>query len=133
MMGFIITIHIITCGLLIIAILIQSGRGGGLVEGFSNVESMFGTKTNTFLTRTTATLSILFFLTCLSLAFLSSRQSRSLMEEVKIPVAAKEEPSKTQEAANTPAQKASPAEATQKTATVEPAKDAQTPGVPKTE
>ena len=82
-MGLIITIHAIVCILLIVIILIQAGRGGGLVESFSGVESMFGTKTNTFLTRTTTTLSILFFLTCVSLAFLSARQGRSLMSDIK--------------------------------------------------
>jgi len=82
-MGLIITIHVIACTLLIAIILIQRGRGSGLVESFSGVESMFGTKTNTFLTRTTTVLSTIFFLTCLSLAILSSRQSRSLMRNIK--------------------------------------------------
>jgi len=82
-MGLIIAIHVIICALLIIIILIQAGRGGGLVSGFSGVESMFGTKTNTFLTRTTTTLAILFFITCISLALLSVRQSRSLMRSLK--------------------------------------------------
>ncbi len=83
MMGLIIAIHVLICILLIAIILVQAGRGGGLVEGFSGVESMFGTKTNAFLTRTTTILSILFFLTCVSLAVLSARQSRSLMRNVK--------------------------------------------------
>ena len=83
MMGLIIAVHVAICLILIAIILIQAGRGGGLVEGFSGVESMFGTKTNAFLTRTTTVLSILFFLTCLSLALLSARQSRSLMKNVK--------------------------------------------------
>ncbi len=82
-MGLIITIHVIACVLLIILILIQRGRGGGLAESFSDVESMFGTKTNAFLTRTTAVLSVLFFITCLSLAVLSIKQSRSLMRNTK--------------------------------------------------
>lgn len=93
-MGLIIAIHVIVCALLIGIILIQAGRGGGLVEGFSGVESMFGTKTNTFLTRTTTVLSILFFLTCLSLALLSIRQSRSLMKGVKMPVIEEKAPQK---------------------------------------
>lgn len=84
MMGLIIAVHVIACVLLIIIILIQAGRGGGLVEGFSNVESMFGPKTNTFLTRTTTIFSIVFFVTCLSLALLSSRQNRSLMKNVQV-------------------------------------------------
>jgi len=84
MMIFIIVIHVIICVVLIGLVLIQRGRGSGLVESFSGVESMFGTKTNTFLTRTTTILSILFFLTCLSLAVFSIRQSKSLMTNIKI-------------------------------------------------
>ena len=84
-MGIVIVIHAIVCLLLITIILIQAGRGGGLVEGFSGMESMFGTKTNAFLTRTTTILSMLFFITCVSLALLSARQSRSLMQNIKAP------------------------------------------------
>jgi len=83
MMTFIIALHVLICFLLIVIILIQAGRGGGLVESFSGVESMFGPKTNAFLTRSTAVLSVLFFITCLSLALLSAQQSRSLMKNVK--------------------------------------------------
>jgi preprotein translocase subunit SecG len=102
MMGFIIAIHVIVCTLLIVIILIQRGRGSGLVESFSGVESMFGTKTNTFLTRTTTVLSTLFLLTCLTLAVLSARQSRSLMRNIKpaqqqaLPEAPKPETAKTE-------------------------------------
>jgi len=85
MMGIIIAIHVIICTLLIIIIHIQAGRGGGLVEGFSGVESMFGPKTSTFLTRSTSILSTLFFITCISLAFLSAKQSKSLMSGIKPP------------------------------------------------
>ena len=83
MMGFIIAIHIIVCALLIFVILIQAGRGGGLVEGFSGAESMFGTKTSLFLTRATSIFSIIFFITCIMLALLSARQNRSLMYGIK--------------------------------------------------
>lgn len=83
MMTFIIIIHAIICFLLIALVLIQRGRGGGLVESFQGVESMFGTKTNAFLARTTTVLSILFFITCLSLAALSVRQSKSLLSNIK--------------------------------------------------
>jgi preprotein translocase subunit SecG len=79
-----VVIHVIICIGLIGLVLIQRGRGSGLVESFHGVESMFGTKTNTFLTRTTTILSIMFFFTCLSLAVLSVRQSRSLMKDVKV-------------------------------------------------
>jgi preprotein translocase subunit SecG len=79
----IIVIHVIACIVLIGLVLIQRGRGSGLVESFQGVESMFGTKTNTFLTRTTTILSIVFFISCLSLAIISVRQSKSLMSDVK--------------------------------------------------
>lgn len=78
-MIFLITIHVIACALLIILVLIQRGRGGGLVESFAGVESMFGTKTSSFLTRTTTICAIIFFLTCLALAIMSVRQSKSLI------------------------------------------------------
>lgn len=89
MMLFIVIIHAIICAALIGLVLIQRGRGGGLVESFSGVESMFGTKTNAFLTRTTTVLSVLFFITCLSLAVLSVRQSKSLIKNTKTEETAK--------------------------------------------
>ena len=83
MMVIIIAIHVVVCFLLICLILVQSGRGGGLVESFSGMESVFGTKTSAFMTKFTSILSVLFFLSCLTLAFLSVRQSHSLMSVVK--------------------------------------------------
>jgi len=83
MTAFIITIHVTVCLLLMAIVLVQQGRGGGLVDSFSSVETMFGPKTSAFLTRATTVLSIVFFITCLSLAVLSSRQSRSLMQGAK--------------------------------------------------
>ena len=92
MMTFIIVIHVIICAGLIGLVLIQRGRGSGLVESLSGVESVFGTKTNTFLTRTTTILSILFFISCLSLAILSVRQSKSLMRNASFKSPAAEAP-----------------------------------------
>ena len=80
MMSFIIVIHIIVCVGLIFFILIQSGRGGGLISSFSSAESIFGTKTNTFLTKTTTVFAIAFFVSCLLLAFLSIQQNKSIVE-----------------------------------------------------
>jgi preprotein translocase subunit SecG len=80
MMAFIIAIHVLVCILLIAIILVQQGKGGGLVESLSSMESVFGTQTNTVLTQATKYLSITFFLTCLILALLSTRSSRSLMK-----------------------------------------------------
>lgn len=74
-------IHIITCTLLIAVILVQRGRGGGLVESFSGVESMFGPNTNVFLVRVTTVLATIFMVASITLAVISAHQSRSLMEK----------------------------------------------------
>ena len=81
MYGFILVIHVCVAIFLIVVILIQRGRGGGLVESFSGVESMFGTRTSQFLTRATTVLATVFLFTSISLALLAARQSRSLIEE----------------------------------------------------
>ena len=82
MYAFVIVIHMLVCALLITVILIQSGRGGGLVDSFSAAESIFGTKTNTFLVRTTTVLAVLFLITSLSLTFISVKQGKSLMQNI---------------------------------------------------
>ena len=76
----IIFIHVIVSVLLIIVVLLQSGKGGGLVESFSSAESIFGTKTPAFMARLTTVLVVLFFATTLSLAFLSTQKTKSLVE-----------------------------------------------------
>jgi len=84
MMTFFIIVHVTACIVLIGLVLIQRGRGAGLVESFSGVESMFGTKTSVFLTRTTTVMSVVFFMTCLALAVLSVKQSKSLMRDLPV-------------------------------------------------
>lgn len=76
-------IHVIACVGLIAVVLIQRGRGGGLVENLSGLESVFGTKTSAVLTRATTILAVAFFLTCLLLAAQSAGRSRSLMRGVQ--------------------------------------------------
>jgi len=78
-----IVVHVTACIVLIVLVLIQRGRGAGLVESFAGVESMFGTKTSDFLTRITTIMSVIFFITCLSLAVLSVKQSKSLMVNLR--------------------------------------------------
>ena len=80
MFSFVIVIHVIACIGLIFFILIQQGKGGGLIDSFSSAESIFGTKTNTFLAKITTGLAITFFITCLLLAFISVQQSKSVVE-----------------------------------------------------
>lgn len=72
MFGVILTIHIIVCLGLIIVVLLQSGKGGGLAGAFGGaggVGAVFGGQAAaTFLTKATRYLAIGFMLTSLSLA-----------------------------------------------------------------
>ena len=83
-MGFILVIHVIVCVLLVICILMQAGRGGGLTETFSSAESMFGTQTNAFMVRLTTILAVIFLCTSLLFAFKSSKGTQSLMANTKL-------------------------------------------------
>ena len=78
-MGFILFIHVTVCVLLVISILMQAGRGGGLAESFASAESMFGTQTNAFMVRVSTVLALIFLVTSLILAFNASKKERSLM------------------------------------------------------
>ncbi len=95
MYTFILTIHIIVTISLIGIILVQRGRSSGLIEALGGVESIFGSKTNTFFVKTTVFLAITFFVTSISLAFLSKTRSTSLIErELKREEKVKTQPSK---------------------------------------
>jgi len=83
-MGFILVIHVVVCVLLVIAILMQAGRGGGLTETFQSAESMFGTQTNVFMVRLTTILAVIFLSTSLILAFNSSKVNKSLMANKRL-------------------------------------------------
>ena len=80
MFGFIVFLHVLVCMLLAAIILMQSGKGGGLTENFAAAESMFGAKTNVVLVKATAVLASFFLVTCLTLAFLSSKSNKSLIK-----------------------------------------------------
>lgn len=82
-MMFILVIHSIACILLVLTVLMQAGRGGGLTESFSSAESVFGAQTSSFMVKATGILATIFFTTSLILAFLSARQERSLMDSPK--------------------------------------------------
>ena len=87
--GLVIAIHVIVSLVLIAVILLQAGRGGGLSETFggSSTQTLFGTKTSVFLKRATAASAIVYILTCLTLAVMTSHRGRSLVahEGLKVP------------------------------------------------
>ncbi|MCK4810526.1 MAG: preprotein translocase subunit SecG [Candidatus Omnitrophica bacterium] len=84
MYNLVLTLHIIVVVALLGIILIQRGRSGGLVEALGGVESIFGTKTSALLVKVTVTLVILFFLTSISLAYLSKQKSKSLLDTIEV-------------------------------------------------
>lgn len=89
--GLVIAIHVIVSLILIFVILLQAGRGGGLSETFggSSTQTIFGTKTSVFLARATAVSAIIYIITCLTLAVMTSHRGRSLVakEGLRPPIA----------------------------------------------
>jgi preprotein translocase subunit SecG len=92
---FVIAVHIFVSAVLIIVILMQAGRGSGVSEMFggSSTRTIFGTSASNFLMRATAVCAVVFIITCVTLAIMSSNRSRSLMESSKeAPIANEKEP-----------------------------------------
>jgi preprotein translocase subunit SecG len=87
MYAIIVGIHVIISLFLIAVILLQAGKGGGLADTFggSQMQNMFGTKSTSVLTKLTAVCAIGFIATCITLAVMSSRQTRSIVDNVRIP------------------------------------------------
>ena len=88
MIAVISAIHIFACTALVVSILLQSGKGGGLAGAFGagSSQTLFGGRgAATFLTRASTVLAVVFFLTSLTLGLTSARQTsptaRSLMQE----------------------------------------------------
>lgn len=87
MIGFVMFLHAGVALFLVVIILMQSGRGGGLTESFASAESIFGAKTNEFMIKATTAFASLFLITCLGLAVLSSQKNKSLMSNEAAPEA----------------------------------------------
>ncbi len=85
MLGLLIALHIIVCILLIITVLLQSGRKADLsaLGGFSS-QTLFGPRgTATLLSKITTGLAILFMITSLSLWIFSAKGPSSVVGKVK--------------------------------------------------
>jgi preprotein translocase subunit SecG len=87
MYGLLLTFHILVCFALVMVILLQSGKGGGLAGGAfgGTAQTVFGGRGATdFLTRATMVLAACFFLSSIALAMLSASNqaaARSLLQE----------------------------------------------------
>ncbi len=77
LIGLLWALHVISCVLLVIVVLLQSGRGSGVAGLFGGAagESPFGAKTGTFLGKVTGSVAAFFFLSAIVLAMMSSSSS----------------------------------------------------------
>lgn len=93
MFEIILTVHIIIAFLLITLVLLQHGKGadaGANFGGGGSSQSVFGSGgTATFLSRTTAVVAALFFVTSLTLAYLASQQAKGYQSVAKEAVESK--------------------------------------------
>ncbi len=80
MIAFLVTIHILVSFALIIVVLLQAGKGAemGATFGTGGSQSLFGVGGGaTFLSKLTTAAAIIFMVTSLALAYLSSKPSTS--------------------------------------------------------
>jgi len=89
LIAFITVVHIIVCLILIVVVLLQSGKGADLAGAFSgSSQTAFGPRgAATWASRATTIAAILFMITSISLAILQSRKAggagSSVMDTVK--------------------------------------------------
>ena len=79
-----ITFHVLACLVLIMVILLQAGKGGGISETFGGsggLQQMLGTKASSFLTKATAACAILFLATSMTLALVNTERTQSIVEK----------------------------------------------------
>ena len=83
---FLLIIHVIVCLVLVFVVLLQAGRGGGFSDmlGGGQPQSLFGTQTNAFMVKATEVCAVVFIITSLSLAILSTQKGKSLVANQKL-------------------------------------------------
>ena len=85
-----IIIHLVVCVALIMIVLLQTGKGADMGAAFGGgaSQTLFGsTGASTFLSKATTIAAIVFMLTSLALAYLSSHRTKgSIMTETPVPI-----------------------------------------------
>jgi preprotein translocase subunit SecG len=87
----IVTLYVLTCGLLIITILLQQGKGGDIANAFGggSSQAVFGARSGaTLLTRATSVLAALFVIFALTLTVMGTRGPSSVVGGVEGPAPA---------------------------------------------
>jgi preprotein translocase subunit SecG len=125
-------LHIFVCLVLMLVVLIQPGKSGGLgaALGGAGAQQIFGGRgAGNFLTRTTWIAASVFFLTSVTLAYLSTSTGDSLEDLATTPV---EAPAPSRPAGTPPADSPAPATAPADTAAsgAAPAEPAPAPAAP---
>ena len=89
-------VHVVACIALIMIVLLQTGKGAdmGAAFGGGGSQTLFGsTGASTFLSKATTIAAVVFMLTSLGLAYMSShRMGDSVMSDTKVPVEQKASP-----------------------------------------
>ncbi len=77
-----ILLHVVLCIVLIVTILLQAGRGGGLTEmmGGDTAQSVLGTQAPVLLKKITTISAVGFIVTSMVLGMVTARRGRSLFE-----------------------------------------------------
>ena len=101
MITFLTVVFVVVCGLLMLAILLQSGKGGGLSGTFGGTSEFVGGRSAaTFLTKATTTLAATFMVMSIVLSTLATR-ARRIEEQTEVQQVMQETPAAQQ---MTPAQ-----------------------------
>jgi preprotein translocase subunit SecG len=114
-----IVIHVIVCIALIMIVLLQTGKGADMGAAFGGgaSQTLFGsTGASTFLSKATTAAAIIFMITSLTLAYMSSNKTgSSIMQNVETPVEQQAAPAAPDAGSTTaaPATQAAPAETPQ--------------------
>src|SRR5262245_66492729 len=108
MFAFLMVLHVFICFLLVISVLLQAGRGGGLSGSFGagGGQAIFGgCGAGTFFSKATVVLGALFFVSSLGLAMMATQggtQRKSLVQEAAKRSAPEEAPARAAGAQNRP-------------------------------
>src|SRR6187402_3573670 len=87
----VVTLYVLVCGLLIVTILLQQGKGGDIANAFGggSSQAVFGARSGaTLLTRATSVLAALFIIGAITLVAMGSRGSSSVVGGIDAPPAA---------------------------------------------